>query len=251
MSRVSFLNPFIYIYTEFLWRPLFNGLVFFYTALPVQDLGLAIIVLTVAIRILLAPFLWKAQKAQKSLAAIQPEIKKLQERFKNDREGQGKALMELYAERRVNPFSGCLLMAVQLPILIALFQVFQKGFDPAELKYIYSFISNPGALNPTSFGLIDLARGNIYLGIFAAITQYLQTQLASPPAAPAGDKKDFAQMLQWQTKYIFPGLILVWSYTLPSALTLYWTVLNILGIVQEIIMKQIANRRPQMVNTLR
>lgn len=221
---------------------MFNGLVFFYTALPWQDLGLAIVALTVVIRILLGPFLWKAQKAQKSLAAIQPEIKKLQERFKNDREGQGKALMELYAQHRVNPFSGCLLMIVQLPILIALFQVFQKGFDPAELKYIYSFISNPGALNSISFGLIDLARGNIYLGVFAALTQYLQTKLASPAAAPADGKKDFAQMLQWQTTYIFPALILVWSYTLPSALTLYWTVLNILGILQEIIMKRIKDK---------
>ncbi len=233
------MNPFIYIYTEILWRPLFNGLVFFYTALPLQDLGLAIVALTTVLRILLAPFMWKAQKAQKSLAAIQPEIKKIQEEFKNEREKQGKALMELYARHKVNPFSGCLLIALQLPILIALFQVFQKGFDPGELKYLYSFVSNPGALETISSGLIDLAKGNIYLGVVAAVTQYLQTRMSSTAPAATGGKKDFSQMLQWQTMYIFPALILVWSYTLPSALTLYWTVLNILGIVQEIIMRRI------------
>lgn len=199
---------------------------------------MAIIALTIVIRILLVPFLWKAQRAQKDLAAIQPEIKKIQADLRNDREGQGKALMELYARHKVNPFSGCLLMLIQLPILIALFQVFQKGFNPEELKYLYEFVSSPGALNPVSLGIINLAKGNLYLGVVAAATQFLQTKFSSPAPKPSGDKRDFAQMMQMQATYIFPALILVWSYTLPSALTLYWTILNILAIVQEAIMRK-------------
>ena len=233
------MNPVIALYTEVLYRPLFNGLVWFYNVLPWQDFGLAIIALTIVIRLVLAPILWKAQKSQKELAAIQPEIKKLQEQFKNNKEAQGKALMELYAKHRVNPFSGCLLMLVQLPILIALFQVFQHGFNSSELQYLYSFVQNPGNLNPVSFWLLDLSRGSIYLGIVAALTQYLQTKMTVVLPAPSGNKNDFSRMLQWQSIYIFPLLILAWSYTLPSALTLYWTVLNIFGIVQEIVMRKI------------
>lgn len=235
------MNPITYLYTEFLWRPLFNGLVWFYVVLPWQDLGLAIIALTIVIRLVLAPVLWKGQRAQKKLAQLQPEIQRIQHDFKDKKEEKGKALMGLYAEHKVNPFSGCLLMLVQLPILIALFQVFRQGFDPAQLKFLYDFIPHPPALNPVSFGILDLSKGNIFLGIPAALTQYLQMRLMTPPAYPRGSRTDFSRMLQTQSLYIFPALILVWSYTLPSALTLYWTVLNIFGIIQEIVMKKIGH----------
>ena len=233
------MNPLTFLYTELLWRPLFNGLVFFYTVLPVQDLGLAIIVLTVVIRLILTPLLLRAQRAQRSMAVIQPEMKRIQEKYKSDREGQGKALMELYAQHKINPLSGCLPLLIQLPILIAVFQVFRQGFEPSSLQYLYSFIENPGALNPIGLGFLDLSKGNIYLGVLAAVTQYLQTKLAAPPPAPpsSGSGGDFAKALQWQATYFFPLLILFWSYSLPAALTLYWTVLNFFGILQEIIPK--------------
>lgn len=226
----------MYAYTEFLWRPLFNGLVFFYTLLPGQDLGVAIIALTVVIRLLLTPFLLKGQKGQQLLAQLQPELSRIKEKHKNDREQQSKAIMALYAEHKINPLSGCLVLLIQLPLLIALLQVFRQGFDPASLSFLYSFIANPGALDPVAFGVLDLSKGNIFLGVAAAVTQFLQTKLATPPVAPAasGSTGDFAKALQWQTTYLFPLLILFWSYSLPAALTLYWTTLNTLGIVQEI-----------------
>lgn len=231
------MNPLMYLYTEALWRPLFNGLVFFYTVLPGQDLGIAIVALTVAIRLILTPLLLKGQKAQQRVAAVQPELQALQEKFKGDREAKQKAMMELYAAHRINPLSGCLVLLIQLPVLIALLQVFSSGLDPSSLRYLYPFITNPGSLNPHSFGFLDLSQGNIYLGIAAALTQFFQTKLATPPTPPVAKAGggDFAKALQWQTTYLFPLLILFWSYTLPSALTLYWTILNVLGMVQEIL----------------
>ena len=232
---------FSFLYNELLWRPLFNGLIFFYTTLPVADLGVAIIALTVIIRAVLAPVLWKAQKAQKELQFIQPEIKKIQGQFKNDKEGQGKALMELYARHKVNPFSGCLLMLIQFPILIALLNVFQN-FDASRLSYLYSFIHHPGIIHTMSFGFLDLAKGNIPLGVVAAVTQYFQTKMTMviQPDAP---EHGFARSFQTQTLYIFPVLILVWSFKFPSALTLYWTIMNVFGIVQEIIMRKIQAKK--------
>lgn len=230
------MNFLLSIFTEILWRPIFNGLVFFYNVLPWQDLGIAIILLTIFIRLILAPIMGRARRAQHELAKIQPEIKKIQEKHKDNKEAQSKALMEFYAANKVNPFSGCLLMLVQLPILIALFSVFNKGFAPESLEYLYSFISNPGSLNTLSLGIIDLAKGNIFLGAIAALTQYYQTKLMLHQTnAPSGEKGDFAQALQWQSLYLFPIIILAWSYSLPSALTLYWTVLNLFGIIQELI----------------
>jgi len=234
------MSFFYSLYNEALYRPLFNALVGIYQALPVQDLGLAIIILTVAIRLVLTPILWKGQKAQKTMALLQPEIKRIQEKFKSDREAQGKALMELYATNKINPLSGCLLALVQLPILIALFHVFQRGLDPAQLQFLYSFIPGPGVINPVSLGILDLSKGNIYLGVIAAVSQFLQMKLSLPSGVPKQGGKDFASIMQKQSLYIFPVVILVWSYTLPSALTLYWTAINLFGIVQEIIVKKFA-----------
>lgn len=227
---------FSFFYNEFLWRPLFNGLIFFYTSLPVADLGLAIILLTIVIRAILAPVLWKAQVAQKDLQLIQPEIKKIQDQFKHNKEAQSKALMELYARHKVNPFSGCLLMLIQLPIMIALLHVFQD-FDVSQLTFLYPFITRPVDIKTVSFGIIDLAKGNIFLGVIAAVSQYFQTKMTTVKQMNTSEK-NFASLFQTQALYIFPLLILVWSFKLPSALTLYWTIMNGFGIVQEIVMRK-------------
>lgn len=226
------------VYNTALYQPLLNGLIWLYTVLPGHDLGVAIIVFTVIIRLLLAPLLWKAQQSQKDLARIQPEVKRIQEQHKSDKEAQGRAMMELYQKHKVNPFSGCLIMLVQIPILIALFKVFQQGLTTAELGMLYSFIPHPGTLNSISFGFLNLAKGNLVLGIFAAISQYFQLKMTMPAQPATVQKDDFSRIMQTQSLYIFPVLILVWSYKLPAALTLYWTVLNIFGILQEIIMRR-------------
>ncbi|MFY9463361.1 MAG: YidC/Oxa1 family membrane protein insertase [Candidatus Sungiibacteriota bacterium] len=229
----------MYLYTEFLWRPLFNGLVFFYNILPGQDLGIAIIALTITIRLILAPLLWKAQAAQKKMALIQPELKRIQAAHKGNKEAQSKALMELYAAHQVNPFSGCLVLLIQLPILIALFQVFRSGLDVASLAYVYGFLARPEVFHPIAFGFLDLTKGNIWLGVMAAATQFFQTKLSTPPPAPDGATAgDFAKALQWQTTYFFPVLILLWSYSLPAALTLYWTAMNVFGIIEQLILQK-------------
>ena len=231
------MSSILFLYNEILYRPIFNALVFIYTTLPLQDLGVAIILLTIVTRVVLTPFFWKARKSQQELAILQPEIKKVQERFKNDKEAQGKAMMELYKEKKVNPFSGCLILLIQFPLLIALFQVFQGGLDPAQLSLLYSFASNPGTLNPLSFGLLDLGKGNLYLGVLAALAQYGQTKMSIDKKSMVSSG-EFSRMMSWQMLYLFPAFILIWSYKLPAALTLYWTVLSVLGIVQEIIMKK-------------
>ncbi len=223
----------VQLYTELLWRPLFNALIGLYAILPGHDLGVAIIVLTIIIRLVLLPLFHHTQKSQRELNRIQPKIKEIQAAHKGNKEAQSKALMELYAAERVNPFSGCLGALIQLPLLIAMFQVFRSGLDAGQLQYLYPFIPHPALIRTVSFGLVDLSRGNVVLGVIAAITQYFQARTALGSSGSAVPQNDFAKSLNWQTLYLFPVLILLWSFKLPSALTLYWTVANVFAIVQE------------------
>lgn len=216
---------------------MFNGLIWFYRALPWNDLGVAIILLTTLIRLILAPLLWKAQNAQRKLQLIQPELQRIQKENKSDKEAQSKALMELYAKHGVNPFSGCLMMLIQFPILIALLGVFQSGFDPNSLSYLYSFVTHPGTINHISFGFLDLSKGSWYIGLIAAATQFIQTKMASVKN-PQADKTSLTYMMQMQSIYMFPAIIFITSLRFPSALGLYWTVMNVFGILQEIVMRK-------------
>lgn len=236
------MNILTSIYTETLWRPIYNGFILFYNILPWQDAGLAIIIVVLIIRLVLSPFLLKAQKSQKAMAKIQPEMKQIQERFGDNKEAQTKAVMELYAKYKVNPFSGCLIMLVQLPILIAVFHVLNGLFEIGNFTYLYSFVSIPGDINKISFGILNLDQPNIFLGILAAVTQYLQTKVTGTISPLTSDgKTGFSSILQMQMTYIFPVLILIWSYTFQSSIILYWTILNIFGIVQELIVKRLGS----------
>ncbi|MBI3442571.1 MAG: YidC/Oxa1 family membrane protein insertase [Candidatus Sungbacteria bacterium] len=240
------MNIFSLIYTDFFWRPLFNGLVFLYNALPVHDLGLAIIILTIVIRLLLAPLFWKAQQSQKNMAAMQPELKKIQADLKHDREKQGRAIVELYAKHHMSPLSpvsGCLVMLIQLPILFALFGVFRAILDPSQLSYLYAFVAKPATLNPVSFGILNLAHRSIPLGVLAAISQYFQITMTMPsPASVGADESEFARAMRTQAPFLFPAVIFIAALSSPAALGLYWTVLNVFGILQELLVKKLWKR---------
>ena len=117
----------------FLYQPLFNALMFLYQTVSFYDLGIAIIVLTLLIRFALYPVSQKGIRSQKEMFAIQPQIKKIQEEYKDRKEEQMKRTMALYKEKKINPFSGCLPILIQLPVLIALYWVFMAGFDNESL----------------------------------------------------------------------------------------------------------------------
>jgi len=169
------------IFNEVLYRPLFNGLVFLYNNLPFHDFGLVIILLTVIIRLILYPLNQKAIKSQKALSTLQPKIKEIQQKFKGDRTKQSQALMDLYRTNNINPASGCLPLLIQLPILIALYQVFWNGLDPERLNTLYSFISRPEMINPMFLGLVDLSKSNYLMAILAGALTFVQTKMMALP----------------------------------------------------------------------
>ena len=115
------------IFNITLYRPLFNLLVLFYNWLPWQDFGIAIILLTIVIRVILYPISVKALNSQLTLQKLQPKLQEIQKKYKNDKEKQAKATLDLYKKEKVNPFGWILLALIQLPILIALYSVFWNG----------------------------------------------------------------------------------------------------------------------------
>src|SRR3989344_6945328 len=144
------------LFNQILYVPFLNLLVFLYNTIAFNDFGVAIILLTVIVRLILSPLSIKTFRSQKALSELQPKIKEIQAKFKNDSREQTKQIMELYRERNVNPFSGCLPLIIQLPILIALYRVSTAGFEPSSLPVLYSFIKGPVFLNSVSLGFIDL-----------------------------------------------------------------------------------------------
>ncbi len=115
------------IFNLILYQPLLNFLILLYIYLPGHDFGVSVIVLTVVVKLILSPTSIKALRSQKKMAEIQPRLSEIQEKYKEDKEKQSRATMELYKEAKVNPFSGCFPLLIQLPILIALYQVFLGG----------------------------------------------------------------------------------------------------------------------------
>jgi YidC/Oxa1 family membrane protein insertase len=102
-------------------QPLLNLLILIYSAVPGHDFGIAIILITVLVRLVIWPFQSQTLRNQKAFNAIQPEVKKIQEKYKNDPQKMNAMMMELYKEKEVNPFSSCLPSLIQLPVMIALF----------------------------------------------------------------------------------------------------------------------------------
>ena len=232
---------FVSFFDIVLYQPLFNGLILLYQYLPGQDFGIAVIVLTVLIRLILYPLGTKGIRMQKALSELQPKMKEIQEKFKQDKEKQAKAMMELYQKEKVNPFSGCLPILVQLPIIIALYRVFWKGLQPEQLAYLYSFVPSPGVINSSFLGFIDLAVPCIGLAFLAGILQFFQTKMISPSISKKASKKTkgndpmagFSDIMQKQMLYFFPFFTVLILWKLPSAIGLYWIVFTLFAIIQQ------------------
>jgi YidC/Oxa1 family membrane protein insertase len=219
-----------------LYQPLFNALVLLYLYLPGRDFGLAVIVLTVLIRLILYPSMMGSLRSQKALSQLQPKIQALQQKYKDDKEKQTREMMALYQQEKINPFGGCLPLLIQLPILIALYRVFWVGLNPDSMQHLYSFIPNPGTINPSFLGLMDLSSPSLILAVLAGIVQFVQSKMMMPamPKQQAQDQMaQVSEMMQKQMLYFLPIFTVFILWKLPSALGLYWIVTGLFSVWQQ------------------
>ncbi len=221
------------LFHEVLYRPLLNALIFLYNIIPGHDLGMAIIALTLIIRFILYPLSKKALESQKAMSLLQPKIKEIQRKFKDNKEAQTKAVMEFYKKNKINPFGGCLPLLIQLPIFIALYRVFIGGLTTESLGALYPFVQNPGSINTTFLGLIDLSRkGYIPFAVLAGAFQFIQGKMMQVKF-PKKVKGDMGSMMGQQMIYFMPILTIYIAMIVPAALALYWVVITLFAIFQQ------------------
>lgn len=226
------------------YQPLYNALVFLVSVVPGGSIGIAVIVLTLAVRIATLPLSHRAVIAQKKLRDVAPHIEQVKEANKDNKQEQAKKIMELYRAHGINPFSGFVLVLIQLPIIFALYFVLVKGLPSLNADILYSFVHLPeGALNMTFLGISLAAKKNIILALIAGVSQYFQIKLSVPPTpklapgAVASFKDEFARSFNMQIRFILPIVVFGVSYTFAAAVALYWATSNLFSIAHELYVK--------------
>jgi len=227
------------------YEPIYNILIFIIDHITFGDVGFAIILVTIIIKLILSPLTKKSIKSQILMKRMEPELKQIKKDFPN-KEEQAKKTFELYKKYGTNPFSGCLVVILQLPVIFALYYVFYKGLS-IDTSIIYSFVQIPTNLHTNFLGLIEMASHNLFLGIFAGITQFVQGYLSSPVKPkkieivkekgaidePKTFQEQLSDSMQMNVRYILPVFIAFIAWKISAAVALYWIVSNIFTIVQE------------------
>lgn len=241
-------------WTEVFIRPLTNLLVVLTNLTPGHDLGVAIIILTIIIRLILYPLSKKAIQNQRALQAFQPELDKIKEKYKNDKDKQTKETLAFYQKHKINPLSSCLPLLIQMPILIALYWVFRGTTAGTVDQLLYSFVPKVSDLNTKFLGIVDLTKPEVYvLPILAGASQFYQSWMILKQAKKDEQRmglkekkgpQDTVTMITKQMNYIFPIITVIIAASLPAAISLYWIITNLFSIGQQYIIMKNEKDRP-------
>lgn len=237
--------------------PIYNALVFLIDVVPGGDVGLAIVLLTIVVKLILLPLSLKAAKTQYVMRTIEPRVRELRDRYKDNREMLARKTMDLYRDAGVNPFASILLVIIQIPIIIALYlAVFSGGgirLPEINTGLLYSFVPSPDSASMLFLGILDIAGRSLPLALLAGVTQFIHTHLSLPPSKPKQDgekpsfKDDFARSMQIQMRYVLPIIIFFIAYTISAAIALYFVVSNLVSIGQEfVVRRQVPNRHEDL-----
>ncbi len=259
------------MFTTIIVRPIFNLLVLIYAILPGHNFGLAIIIFTVIIRLLMWPLVKKQLHQAKAMRELQPELKRIKAETKGNRQKESMMLMELYKEREINPFSSLGLVILQIPIFIGLYSGIRRIVtDPHQIiSFSYPFLQHLSWMKTLSadihrfdgslFNIVDLTRtaliktGGVYwpamiIVIASAVTQYFQSKQLLPDSkqsrglrkilkdAGSGKQADQGEVnaaVGRSTRYLLPFMIFIITVRIAAALSLYWLVSGAVAFIQQ------------------
>lgn len=229
-----------FLYHTFFFDPLYNILVLLLKILPWADAGIIVIILTVLVRLIIFPLSKKAILTQVKMAELAPELAKIKEKYKDKTEEQARLTLALYKEKKVNPFSGILVIIIQIPIILALYQIFIH-FPEVNATLLYSFVGLPDHVNTTFLGLFNITAKSFTLAFLAAVSTFFQFQLSMKGQVPPkgnsfGD--NLTRSMQTQMKYFFPVIVFFISYSISGVIALYWLTTNLFSIAQEIFVRR-------------
>lgn len=258
------------MFTTLIVQPIFNLLVLIYALIPGHNFGLAIIIFTILVRLLMWPLIKKQLHQVKVMRQIQPELKKIKAAAKGDRRKESLMMMELYKERGINPFSSIGVLLLQLPILIGLYLGLQRVIkDPSQIEsfaypvlqhlpWLEHIANNIKEFDATLFSVVDLTRSalgpnGIYwpammIVIGSAVAQYYQSKQLAPNTKDSrslrtilkessqgkqADQAEISAATARSTRFLLPALIFIFTVNIPSALALYWLVSGLVALVQQ------------------
>ena len=185
----------------------------------VHSYGLAIILFTVIIKLILTPLTIKQTKSTHAMAEISPKVKEIQKKYKNNPEKQNIEISKLYKDAQINPLSGCLPLLIQMPILLGLFWVLR---DP--VKYgVFESKAMLMAANSSFLWIKSLTKPDYILAIISGVSAFAMQKMMTPPDQPKQMK--FMNLL-------IPAMSFYWGFIFPAGLTLYWSMSNIFQVVQ-------------------
>lgn len=236
-----------FFFTVF-YQPIFNLLVFLYDTIAFRDIGLAIIFITLIVRLILYPLSKKAIKSQRDLQAIQPELEEIKEKYKDNKEKMGPEIMALYKEKKINPFGSCLPLLVQLPFLIAIYQVFFNELKDGAIlnsSALYPFVSNPGFLEPIAFGFVNFTEKSLILAVLAGLAQFWQGKMMMTKAK----SNNPAAAITNQMMYMMPVITVLIGASFPAGLTFYWLLTTLFSVAQQYIVLGFKKNKVEIVET--
>jgi YidC/Oxa1 family membrane protein insertase len=228
-----------HLFEILLYQPVFNMFVGLYDLIP--DVGVAICILTIIIKLILFPLTKKSISAQKSLTDLQPKLEEIKKKNKGDQQAIARETMSLYKENKVNPMGSCLPILIQLPIFLALYWVLQAGLTGNDFSLLYSFVPNPGSINPMSLGIINLSKVSPVLAVLAGAAQFWQGKMMSTKKAPqksgeGAQDENMMSMMNKQMLYFMPIMTIVIGMSFPGGLALYWFLSTLLTALQQLVM---------------
>ncbi|HVX90108.1 MAG TPA: YidC/Oxa1 family membrane protein insertase [Candidatus Paceibacterota bacterium] len=239
------------LFHTYLSIPIYNLLVFFIGIMPGGDVGLAVIAVTLVVKIIILPLSYSAVRTQRAMKVIEPELAAIKEKFKNDSGEQAREQFALYKKYKINPFASFFTLLIQLPILLALYWVFRGEALPAiDVTSLYSFVSIPVHISTQLLGVFLVVGKSITLAVLAGITQYLQAVFAipTPPKTKNGGMtEDFGRAMAMQARFVIPFIIALVSYETSGAVALYFVTSNIVTLFQEFLVR----KRPLIPHTAR
>lgn len=230
--------------------PLFNLLVTLINFSPWGSVGIAIIVMTILVKLVLAPLYKKSIVGQFRMKELEPKLKEIKANFP-DKQEQAKKTFELYKEYKISPLSGCLPILIQLPIILALYRVFLAGFH-FDAYHLYSFVKAPEVFSLQFLG-VNLAEKSIIFALLAGVSQFIQARFSAQRMKTVSDPNDksmqanMANMMGKQMQYILPVFVAFVSYQISAAIALYWFVNNVFTTVQEILIHRKLSKQKLLV----
>jgi len=249
------------MYNEFIFKPLYNGLVGILDFVPGIDVGVAVVIFTVIIRLILFPLYKHSLLAQVRMKEVEPELNKIKAKFADNRQAQGVEIMKFYKENNIHPFRSLMLPIIQLPVLLGIISVFYKIIPAVQPDLLYSFIHVP-AIKPTFLGF-DLTTRSLILSLLTGIIQFFQLHfsiLSRQQRAAAADKAlttdknanktpnmaDTMSSMNTQMQYMIPLLafastywFIPWKFPQAAAIVaLYWSTSTLFTLGQELYIRK-------------